>query len=79
MAVHQRYCRPLLRRKRQELRRKLAHGIAVKRNMAHDPHAIEDREQQQRIFGQALQALPPARSTVAPDPSAALVSAPHSL
>jgi hypothetical protein len=42
--------RPLLFRKGQELRRKLAHCVSVKRRMGCDPKAVEDRKQQQRVF-----------------------------
>ena len=35
---------------RQELRRKLAHHVAVERHIVRDPEAVEDREQQQRVF-----------------------------
>ena len=38
-------------RERQELRRKLAHNIAIERDVIRDPEAVEDRKQQQRIFG----------------------------
>ena len=44
-------CRPLLLGERQELRRKLAHHVAVECNEVRDPEAVENREQQQRIFG----------------------------
>ena len=43
--------RPLLLGERQELRRKLAHHVAVERHEVRDPEAVEDREQQQRVFG----------------------------
>src|SRR6516165_4086944 len=42
--------RRLLLRQRQELRRKLAHHVAVDRYMARNPKAVENREQQQRVF-----------------------------
>ena len=51
MPDHERDCRPLLLGERQELRRKLAHHIAVERHIVRDPEAVEDREQQQRVFG----------------------------
>ena len=41
----------LLLGERQELRRKLAHHVAVERHEVRDPEAVEDREQQQRVFG----------------------------
>ena len=43
--------RPLLLGERQELRRKLAHHVAIERHNVRDPEAVEDREQQQRVFG----------------------------
>ena len=51
MPNHERDCRSLLLRERQELRRKLAQGIAIERHMVRGPEAVEDREQQQRVFG----------------------------
>ena len=51
MPDHERDCRPLLLGERQELRRKLAHSVAVERDIVRDPEAVEDREQQQRVFG----------------------------
>src|SRR5580704_19412920 len=51
MPDHERGDSPLLLRQCQEPRRKLAHHVAVERHMARDPKAVEDREQQQRVFG----------------------------
>ena len=51
MPDHERNCRTLLLGERQELRRKLAHDIAVERDVVRDPEAVEDRKQQQRVFG----------------------------
>ena len=51
MPDHERDRRLLLLSERQELRRKLAHHVAVERYKVRDPEAVEDREQQQRIFG----------------------------
>ena len=51
MPDHERDCRPLLLGERQELRRKLARRVAVERDNVRDPEAVEDREQQQRVFG----------------------------
>ena len=48
---NERACRPLLLGEGQELRRKLAHHVAVERYIVRDPEAEEDREQQQRVFG----------------------------
>ena len=31
--------------------RKLAHHVAIERHIVRDPEAVEDREQQQRVFG----------------------------
>ena len=36
---------------RQKLRGKLAHRIAIERHEVRDPKAVEDGEQQQRVFG----------------------------
>ena len=43
-------CRALLLGERQELCRKLAHHVAIERHIVRDPKAVEDREQQQRVF-----------------------------
>ena len=51
MPYHERDGRALLLGKRQELRRKLAHHIAVERDIARDPETIEDGEQHQRVIG----------------------------
>ena len=51
MPNHERDCRCLLLGERQELRRKLAHRFAVERHEVRDPEAVEDREQQQWVFG----------------------------
>ena len=51
MPNHERDCRLLLLGERQELRRKLAHHVAVERHGVRDPKAVEDRKQQQRVFG----------------------------
>src|SRR5262249_22948051 len=48
---HQRYGRPPLLSKRQKLRGKVAHHIAVERCKVRVPKAVERREQQQRVFG----------------------------
>ena len=50
MAQHERDCRPLFLGERHELRRKLAHHVAIERDNVRDPDAVEDREQQQRVF-----------------------------
>ena len=57
MPNHKRNCRPLLLGERQELRRKLAHSVAVERDEVRDPKTVEDREQQQWIFGRFSQRL----------------------
>ena len=57
MPDHERDCRFLLLGKRQELRRKLAQRIAVERDEVRDPEAVEDREQQQRVFGRLSERL----------------------
>ena len=41
----------LLLRERQELRRKLAHSVAIERRKFATQNAVEDREQKQRVFG----------------------------
>ena len=51
MPDHERDCCSLFLGERQELRRKLAHHVAVERDKIRDPEAVEDREQQQRVFG----------------------------
>ena len=51
MPDQKRGCRTLLLGERQELRRKLAHNIAVECDVARDPEAVENREQQQRVIG----------------------------
>ena len=51
MPDHERDGRPLLLGERQKLRRKLAHHVAVERHVSSRPRAVEDREQQQRVFG----------------------------
>ena len=51
MSNHEREGRPLLFGERKELRRKLAHHVAVERHEVRDPEAVKDREQQQWIFG----------------------------
>ena len=51
MPDHERDGRPFLLGERQELRRKLKRSIAVERHVVRDPEAVEDREQQQWIFG----------------------------
>ena len=50
MPDHERDRRSLLLGERQELRRKLAHNVAVERYIVHRPKAQEDREQQQWVF-----------------------------
>ena len=40
----------LLLGERQELRRKLAHHVAVECHIVRDPETVEHREQQQRVF-----------------------------
>ena len=55
MPNHERNGRPLLLGERQELRRKLAHHVAVERHIVRDPEAEEDRKQQQRVFGRFAQ------------------------
>lgn len=47
MPDHERDSCPFLLRQRQELHRKLAQSVAIKRRDVRDPDAVEDREQQQ--------------------------------
>ena len=51
MPDHERDCRSLLLGERQKLRRKIATDIPIECHKARDPDAVEDREQQQRVFG----------------------------
>src|SRR6516165_7715938 len=51
MPDHERNGRPLRLRERQELCRKLAYHVALEGDVVRDPEAVENREQQQRIFG----------------------------
>ncbi len=51
MSTHERNWRLLLLGQRQELRREVAHHIAVERHLVRDPEAVKHREQQLRIFG----------------------------
>ena len=55
MPDHQRGCRPLLFREHQELRREIATDIAVEGHKVRYPEGVEDREQQQRVFGRLSQ------------------------
>ena len=51
MRNHERACRLLLLGERQELRGKLAQCMALERYKVSSPEAIEDRKQQQWVFG----------------------------
>ena len=51
MPDHERDCRPLLLSERQELLCKLARQVAIECHIVRDPEAVEDRKQQQGIFG----------------------------
>ena len=55
MPNHQRDCRPLLLRERQELRREIAMDIAIECHKVHGKEGVEDQEQQQRVFGRLSQ------------------------
>jgi hypothetical protein len=46
MPNHERDCRPLLLRERQELRREIATDIAIECHKVLGPEGVEDREQQ---------------------------------
>jgi hypothetical protein len=51
MSDHERDGRPLLLCECQELRRERAYAFAIERDGPRRPEALEDREQQQRVFG----------------------------
>ena len=51
MANHERHRCPLLLGERQELRGALTQNIAVEGDLVRDREAVEDREQQQWVFG----------------------------
>src|SRR5271166_99628 len=51
MPDHEASGRALLFGEREELRRKLAHHVAVEPNKVRDPEAVQYREQEQWIFG----------------------------
>ena len=55
MPNHERDCRPLLLRERQELRREIAQSVAIECHLVRYPEGVEDREQQQGIFGRLAQ------------------------
>ena len=57
MANHERDCRSLLLGERQELRCEVAQNVTIKRHIVPDPEAVEDREQQQRVFGRLSERL----------------------
>ena len=79
MPNHERDRRSLLLGERQELRRKLAHNVAVERHIVRDPEAVEDREQQQRDLREALRALQLVRSADVPAPQPPWFPAQHIL
>ena len=74
MPNHERAGRRLLLGERQELRGKLAHSIAIERHIVRDPKAVEDRKQQQRVFGRLSERLRLLDQRDAPARAAALVS-----
>jgi hypothetical protein len=51
MPYHKRDCRSLLLGQRQELRRKITQSVTVERHVVCSKETVQDREQQQRIFG----------------------------
>ena len=51
MPDHERNRRSSASRRVPRTARKLAHSIAVECHKVRDPNAVEDREQQQRVFG----------------------------
>ena len=52
---HQWNGRPLVLCECQELRREVTTDIAVERDIVRDPKAVENREQQERVFGRLPQ------------------------
>ena len=79
MPDHERDRRPLLLGERQKLRRKLAHDVAVECHKVRDPETVEDREQQQRVFGRLSERLQPVRSADVPAPEPPWFPARHTL
>ena len=57
MAYHVRGRRPLTLSESQELPGNLADHVAIKREYVSNPQAVEDREQQQRVFGRLTERL----------------------
>ena len=55
MCHQKRNRRSLFLGERQELSREIATDIAIERHIVRDPDAIEDRKQQQRVFGRLSQ------------------------
>jgi hypothetical protein len=51
VCYQERGCRGLLLGERQESRGEFAHGVAIGSHVIRGPGAIENREQQQRVFG----------------------------
>src|SRR5437660_1488985 len=51
MPNHERNWRPFLFGERQELRRKVVQRVAIECHEAHGTDAVEDGEQEQRVFG----------------------------
>ena len=68
MPDDERHGRPLLLGERQELGRKLAHHVAVERHIVRDPEAVEDRKQQQWVFGRLSERFRLVRSADVPAP-----------
>ena len=69
----------LLLGERQELRRKLAHHVAVECHIARDPDPVEDGEQAAAGLREALRALQLVRSADVPAPQPPWFPARHSL
>src|SRR5215469_14214046 len=57
MSQHERNPRSLLLGEGQELRREIAADITIKCRNIRDPEAVEDRKQQQRVFGRLSERL----------------------
>ena len=66
-------------RELQELRRKIARNITVKRHNIRDPKTIEDREQQQRLFRRLSERFELVRSADVPAPQPTWFPARHTL
>jgi hypothetical protein len=55
MPNHERGCRPFLLRQCEKLRCEIANDVAIECHKVRCPEGVEDREQQQRLFGRLSQ------------------------